>query len=305
MAGLAERPTLMNFIQAAQGWRDAAATNPDGMAFFYFAGHGLQRTKDDAVLLLDEFGGMPPGADPLVTSVDLRTLFYGMAPSTDFPNVARTQLYVVDACRNHPKQFNNFEQLHTAGVFQVALSGRDDRIAPIFYAAVPDSKGYAIAGRHTVFSQQLLRCLESGAARPGAEDATGNPGWEVTIHSLIQALTDRFNQLTPAEKADQDFTVGGQVKEAVLYRLPTPPQVELSLACDPEGARTAAQLEVLDAFGQPILSVSPLEPHPYQKTLAAGLYQLRTTFQGKPGFKDWTRLTQLMPPGKMWTMKVQ
>jgi hypothetical protein len=168
--GLALRPDLLNFVQSANAWRDAASTHRDGMSLFYFAGHGVQRTKDDAVLLLDDFGHLPVGMNPLQTSVDVRTLFYGMAPSAAFPQMARTQIYFVDACRNHPNQFNQFEKLSTTEFFTIAVSGRDDRIAPIFYAAVPDSKGYAVPGQHTVFSRQLLDCLQGGAGDAGEDD---------------------------------------------------------------------------------------------------------------------------------------
>ena len=72
------------------------------------------------MLLLEEFGN-GIGCS-LVNGVDVRNLFYGMAPSTTRPNIANTQLYFIDACRNMPEIFTNFETLQPTQIFPVELS---------------------------------------------------------------------------------------------------------------------------------------------------------------------------------------
>ena len=52
------------------------------MTIFYFAGHGVQRTQRDAVLLLDDFGA--PGGESLANTVDANHLFDGMVPPPNF-----------------------------------------------------------------------------------------------------------------------------------------------------------------------------------------------------------------------------
>jgi hypothetical protein len=144
--GLAEPCTLNNFLQAATDWRADAGTNKGNVTFFYFAGHGIQRGKDDSVLLMEDFNDGLGGY--LKNSVETIKLFFGMAPPNNTKeNMARTQLYFIDACRNLPPKFKNFDKVASTPVFDVELSGADDRSsAPIFYAAISDTKAAAIPG---------------------------------------------------------------------------------------------------------------------------------------------------------------
>ena len=53
--GVADAATTMNVLAAANEWRNDASSNRDNVTFFYFAGHGVQRTKEDAVMCLEDF----------------------------------------------------------------------------------------------------------------------------------------------------------------------------------------------------------------------------------------------------------
>ena len=66
----------------------------EGLAWFYFAGHGLELTSTEQAMVLADFGS---GYGPLLRrALTVNNLFYGMAPSARMPDVARTQVYFVD-----------------------------------------------------------------------------------------------------------------------------------------------------------------------------------------------------------------
>jgi Caspase domain len=303
LAGLADPPALDNFLTAADAWRADCSTHHDNIALFYFAGHGVQRSRDDAVLLLEDFGARGGGA--LRNTVDTNTLFNGMSPSADRPEMARTQLFFVDACRNRPAEFSNTELMGTTPVFDIELSDRDDRRAPVFYAAVPGSLAAGIRGQQTLFNRALLACLDGAAAQPVEED--GGVRWQVTVHSLSEALDRQIKELNRQLGADQDFTVWGHLKEATICVLPEPPQVEIVLEIEPLDALPVTGVEVRDAFGKLVWRLkAPLKPHPFQRSLPAGIYQFSARIKPpRDGLAD-VRLPfqQVAPPSHRVKVKV-
>src|SRR5690606_6608844 len=106
------------FRAAADAWRADARAHRGGATFFYFAGHGVQRTRDDAVLLLEGFGAPGPA---LQHAAATRNLLDGMAPAPSQQEIARTQFYFVDARRNRPAQLNNSEHLHVPDLWDAQL----------------------------------------------------------------------------------------------------------------------------------------------------------------------------------------
>jgi Caspase domain len=303
LAGLADPALLDNFLAAADAWREDCSTHRDNIALFYFAGHGVQRSRDDAVLLLEDFGARGGGA--LRNAVDTNTLFSGMSPSAGRPEMARTQLFFVDTCRNRPAEFSNTELMSTTPVFDIELSDRDDRRAPIFYAAVPGSLAAGIRGQQTLFSLALLACLDGAAAEPVEEE--GGVRWHVTVHSLSEALDREIKELNEQKHADQDFTVGGQAKEAMICVLPEPPQVELVLEIDPLDALPVTHVKVRDASLKLVCNLkAPLAPHPFQRSLPAGIYQFSAQIK-PPGdsLHDVQLLEQLRPSRHHVKLKVR
>jgi hypothetical protein len=85
------------FSAEVRKWRTDAASHRDGMSLFYFAGHGVQRKRDDAVMLLEDFGNPDEGLPTNAVAID--NLFNGMAPPLASERMARWQVYFVDACR--------------------------------------------------------------------------------------------------------------------------------------------------------------------------------------------------------------
>lgn len=302
MRDLAAEPTLEAVLEAADAWREDAAGHKDGMTLFYFAGHGVQRTNEDSVLILSDFGKGGGGA--LRCTIDTGSLYFGMAPSAIRPNLALRQIFVVDACRNFPAAFANFEQLQTTAVFDISLDGtRDSRQAPMFFGAVPGSTAQGIRGKETLFTRALLQGLRGGAARPDDDTPTV---WGVGVHSLTRALKVAMRDLNVQFGADQEVTTSRDADDVKLVTLAAPPPVEVTVAVDPPDALTCTRVELLSARNRVLQSLPvPLAPHPFTLTLPPGTYGLRAVIDPPhPEYEEYTLFRQLMPPSTPWIVEV-
>jgi len=282
---LAKSCSLQNFLQTASDWRKDAASHRDNIALFYFAGHGAQRTKDDAVLLLEEFGDGVGG--PLRATVELRNIFNGMAKSADYPEIAQTQLYFVDTCRDFLSEFRKIERPNTTDVFEVGLAGEDLRNAPIFYAAAPGTQAQGIPGDQTLFSKALLACLENDAGDFKAIE--GEDRWHISVDSLKNALRVKLNELKEQFSAEQDFIVSGLVADAIILFLDKIPEVDVILEIDPPYALAHTKIQVYNAdVVQPLPELpKPLDPYPYRTKWPAGFYKIDAVIEPPDArFKD-------------------
>ncbi len=249
LKGLAEPCTLNNFLVAANDWRTDASSHQENVTFFYFAGHGVQRTKDDSVLLLEDFDGRIGGL--LRNAVDTNNIFKGMAKSNTYPNMAQTQLYFIDACRDFLSAFKNFEPESTTPVFRVQLSGEDKRTAPIFYA--------------------------NGDAGE-LKEVNGQERWHISVHSLNAALETKIDDWNKTLGAQQDFILGGLVANTPTHFLDLTPLVEIVLEVVPLDALNCTRIKVLDDQGVPIPEPVPFPVlpnlHPYRCKWIAGFYTI-------------------------------
>ena len=272
-----------NFVKEAKEWREDARSTRDGFTFFYFAGHGVQRKQDDAVILLEDFGD-PDAGGPLNNAVDFNHLFRGMAPpAKPTEQIANRQIYFVDACRIVPREFSLHEWINVPDLFKVEIYGKDERHAPVFFAAVPGAKAYALKHEQTLFSKALLACFnEAGVEALREEDGEQEARWVVTVHSLNQALTLQFDDLNEKHNADQDYIMTGRVRNMHLIYLDHTPEVDVRLKIDPADAVPLVQLQVSDAWDREVWNLHPVDPHPYQKRLRAGIYGIRARIASSP-----------------------
>lgn len=234
------------FAQAASDWRDDCASSAENLTFFYFAGHGIQRTLEDSILLLQDFGTIP--GNPMINTTSLNNLFAGMAPHSSAPTMALSQIYFVDACREFPDELADFDVLNPGQVFMSRLGGRDDRKAPIFFAAVPGSTAYAIRGKATVFGSALLECMDIAAEV--REDADGNMVYEVGSDSLEDCLNSYFASLHPAERRDQEIMPGGGLaKNVPIHRLEKAPEIPVIIDLSPLQSFSEVEIVFEDEAG--------------------------------------------------------
>jgi hypothetical protein len=320
----ATRCTRENFTRAIRDWRQDSRSHADNITLFYFAGHGIQRSKADSILLLEDFANPDDGT--LTNTADIVNIFYGMAPPDPVFSPApianaKTQLYFVDTCRLRPSEFQNFAQMSVPDVFNVELTGPDNRQAPIFYAAIPGTEGYALKNQQTLFSRALLKCLRGGAGTPSdRNDANGNPHWHVSVQSLNVVLERYFAQLVSLPRTTQEFALGGQpTGDPTIIWLKQIPLVEIELEVEPDFALQVTKVDVADISGQPIAQLfdlqnnplmsvpTPLNPHPFRCLVEAGIYSFSAVVQPPHDAAFISRIDkprQILPPRFVYKRRV-
>lgn len=239
-----------NFAREMLEWRKDAGTNKNNITFFYFAGHGIQNTKRNTALLLDDFGD--PNEGPLAKAAGTGNIFYGMSPSphqnSPFANIARTQFYFIDCCRVMPQEIKDYDQIDIPKIFNVELSGCDDRHAPIFFASVPGAKAYALKNEQTYFSKILIECLNGGAGDASQEVETNeDPKWHVSAQTLNNALDKYFGEIASLPNTDQEFCLEGMpTGDRTIHWLDGPPMVKAKIKVNPSLAINNIKLEFVD-----------------------------------------------------------
>jgi hypothetical protein len=283
---------LNAFQQTAARWREDAATHPQNMALFYFAGHGFQRRRGGYQVMLLADVGDGVGAS-LKNAVDTYNLTEGMAPSIDLPYLARRQLYFIDACRLPTSDGYLYEKQDCTDVWDVPRLDPDmpdDRISTVFYTALPGTEAFAIPGEQTIFGKALMSCLEGGSA----EQVNGR--WCVTIDALNRGLRHYLARLQEEYNISQDFRLSGLGAPIVIREFKTAPEVEVDLEISPHNRADGVQVSMSD-FAQDRQFGPPLDPNPFRTSLQAGKYIVRARFAGAPADGDLIeRIESVDPP---------
>jgi hypothetical protein len=292
--------TRAEFVKHINAWRDDARASSNGFALFYFAGHGVQRSPGDSLILMQDFGD--PNDTPMARAVRINDLFWGMAPSESvLDGTALTQMFVVDACRDKPA---NFPAGEVISVWSDELpAGADNRTAPIF-APVSGTQAYEKVGEEAFFSSRLMKCLEGAGGQALSNPAGGPVKWAVTVHSLSNALAYETDELKRLKGVELLWAPSGWVKNATLHYLDGPPDVNVTLQVDPVEAVPFVRLTVLDSTGKLVMyDGDPVNPHPDSKLLPAGDYRVEASVKDSR-YTSVSDITRLMPP-QPCTVRVQ
>lgn len=292
----AEPATRESLRRAALAWREDCASDPENVAFFYFAGHGVVRTRWESVLLLSDFADAP--GNPLFNAVDVNNLFGGMAPTVARPDMARTQLWFLDACRVFPTQFDNFETLAASEVFEVELPDSDRRCAPVYFGASQGGAAYAVRGARTLFSRALLDSLDGA----GGEKLEGENRWVVTAGSLLRGMQAAVDRINAEEDGDQAIIGGGIAEhpERQIVELAGVPSVDIRLELEPAHRAGEVALSFHGPDGEPKDVPSPLDPNPFRDRWQAGSYRLHTT----PAIAGVDPEVPVRPPAFRWKARL-
>lgn len=250
----AQPATRANLANALLDWRDDASKAAGDSTFFYFSGHGIQRARGDSLLLLDDF--LKPREPLLNNAIDLSTIYNGMAEPS-LAHIPNTQLYFVDACRSDIKDMGQFVSPQAFSPWDITLGGRDDRIAPIFFASSSGNSTYGSnsPGGVSAFGRDFLECMKGGAADKIMIDADN--GWAVTIGTLAQALpkfVERYNRTVqgrPRSIVVDKFTR----TDPIIATLDQAPEVDCRVTFLPANAHTIVDLQ----FGEDLDEYNPVE----------------------------------------------
>jgi Caspase domain len=301
-----DRCTRGGFHSEARYWRANASQNPSDMALFYFAGHGLQRSRGDSVMLMEDFGD--GGGGTLNNAVSSLNLYNGMVSTATRPNIAQTQLYFIDACRVMPSEFKDHEMMSVPDLWDIEVGGPDLRRAPIFYAARSGKTSAGVPRLGTIFGLALIRCLENDAAQLNSDE--GPATWITTIYSLNRALRAAVAELNAAYRGDQEFVMDRDSGDATLRRFTAPPKVKVTLLVEPDHASQYTCIRVLNENGSVVLNLQPpIIPYPYRVDppgIDGGYYRIEATITPPlaPYVDSPPRTVTGQPPSASWKVKV-
>ena len=307
--------TRRNFDFAAKQWREDANLNKqnENVTFFYFAGHGAQLSKDNAIMLLEDFGDGGEGGI-FDKAVEVQNFVGGMKITPKRSTLARTQMYFIDSCRIFSNKLKNVD-VSPRALWDPNIGGTDDRLAPVFYAALPGDTAYGIKGEQTYFGEALLRCLEGGAGELREfEEFDGEERWYISIRTLTNKILDHVNDLNKRKKRNQVIDVnriGNRDIEKIICFLDGPPSVDVIFKVEPHEARQYIKVEIFNDKNEEVRESEPpipLEPNPYEGRLDAGYYTFnaRIIKPAQRDYQDYEGKSRLvMPPCYERNMRVK
>jgi hypothetical protein len=227
-----ESATREAIDSAFDDWWGRCNQNGDNVALFVFCGHGVQ--AESQILLAADFGKAK--LRPWANAIDFdQTRLAFMA------NKARTQLFIVDACRQMTLASKN--SLSNAAS-PLRAPDRNDRLHCEFdftaKATNRQGSAYGEPNEPSYFTKALLAGLAGGAATQYEREwyiRTGELGSRIhDLMSLVQAPDDQDPQIVT-------------VKPTFIRRVPVP-TAHLRVRCQPAEATSQAELSWHRA-GQP------------------------------------------------------
>lgn len=244
--------TYDNINQAFAAWFKRCDAHADNVGFFYFCGHGLQ--KEVMMLLPEDYGS---GLNPNATGIDFDRTYRGMARCC-----ARTQVYVVDACRQTPPSIVLDQTFGGNALISSILTLNKPRTAPRIFATAEGMAAFGDSGTVSRMTDALIKCLD------GLGSDKQNGRWRVDTDHLggaIQKLLDyrarAMGDLDP-QRVDPSGGDGAEGNQ-ILHVLPrnTAPNVIVSFACsEPHDVTLASFWHVARRGGRmPVPPATPLE----------------------------------------------
>lgn len=269
-----ERATMANVKAAFSEWWARCNANSGNTALFYFAGHGLSTASQ--FLLLEDFGA--PGPNLWENCLDFAGMRLGMRK-----NVADTQLFFVDACRESP--IDALTQLNPQGA---ALCAADifDNVAStgVYFAAAEGRQAYGPPDDVTFFCTALLESLDGAGAlgRAGA--------WAVDTFSLSNALGQIISRLVVEGAQPLTCNPSPSGTTAVIH-CPAHATVRTTISCRTPAANAEATIRLLR--GPQAHTSNPGEPRPWRGRVQPGEWDIEVDFQS---FSEFRHREALFPP---------
>jgi hypothetical protein len=249
-------PTIEHIREAFEKWAERCRQNPENIALFYFCGHGLQ--GDGQYLLASDFNRF--ATSPFAQAFDFDETRLALQQSGP-----RTQLYVVDACRDsYLGLAGNVPGLAVRDFFKSNACVNELTLRlPAFEQAFGE--------RHEVsrLTRALLQCLDGQAATP---DEHG--GWEVRTDNIRRSIS----HLLSPEGGDGGLTRTVEATgfgDIPLFRLGSAPPAKLTIRCLPPAAASRTKLACI-----------PQDP-PEQPSIDCGTAQEYGPDQDGASIQEW------------------
>lgn len=282
-------PTMAAVKIAIQDWYGRCNSDPGNVAIFYFCGHGLER--DSQYLLMEDFGAFEGSL--MGNALNMTRFHRGMAQCA-----AGTQLFFVDACREVSRELRALVVSGGESVLEPRLDGNLARDAPILYATAQGRKAFARTGASTQYVQALLQSLRGAGASKSPDD---QDRWQVRYHRLA-SVVGQLLRSTADGRSTQEVRTGGEAGDALVHELDGPPEVSVTVRCDPDTCARLAGLRL----------ESLRDGHRYLRDPADGPWQLRAVADAyslnavvDPPWQAAQKLVLVEPPLTGCTITVQ
>lgn len=249
-------------------FRDAARSHDENIAIVYVVGHGVQFSKNGAVLLLNDFADPMHRYETYTGAVDMRWMHDAMNQESE---IAQTQFWFVDVCRDLPEELEKYDVLAGVKGGNVTRTG-SAKSSPLFLSASSGQGAFAKNNGLTLFCDVLMKGLKEGhAARSEGER---NSPWRVSVNSLLEYLPDAVRTLADTGGKTQEVECTGKITNAVLHECLSPPDVDLtiSIRTDHDSSNYTANLKHRGSIVYKDHSDWPLTAR-----VRAGLYAIEVT----------------------------
>ncbi|WP_405959873.1 caspase family protein [Streptomyces sp. NBC_00024] len=218
-------PTIDNIREAFHEWTMRCAQHSGNIALLYFCGHGLQ--GDGQYLLASDFNRYSRA--PFAQAFDFDETRLALQQSGP-----RTQLYIVDACRNNclERPYGGVAGLAERDLFQ---TNRCEHELTVRLPAFDRASGDRYEVSH--LTRALIRSLEGQAATPDEL----HDGWEVRTDGIRRSIGRLLAEETGEGGSLRAVEATG-FGNAALYRLDGPPPAKLTVRCLPAEAAGRTKL---------------------------------------------------------------
>lgn len=293
-------PNMDGIRRAAVAWRKECGKGQDRVAYYYFCGHGILRDGGTTTFLAHDFA--MPDLPELFNAFDLNNVVGGMAPSAQFPDIARQQYYFLDCCQSISETLRTRISSQPSQLLSQELNAPDDRARPVFTASRPGGEAVAPFAEPTPFCEALLGALDAGG-RFSRTLPSGHKIWPVRANDLLFGI--RRNLVAAKQSAVVPTQVGQVVGDPEIVMNRNPPDVSFVLRIEPDGIVRNTQVTLSGkSLATPLVLPDQGREHPYQVTLSAGIYSLepRTIPDGPVG----PRQDEVVHPGfDLWVVRAQ
>jgi hypothetical protein len=293
-------PNLEGIRRAAVAWRKECGKGQDRVAYYYFCGHGILRDGGTTTFLTHDFA--MPDLPELFNAFDLNNVVGGMAPSAQFPEIARQQYYFLDCCQSISETLRTRISSQPSQLLSQELNLPDNRERPVFTASQPGGEAVAPFNEPTPFCEALLGALDAGG-RFSRTLPNGHKIWPVRANDLLSGI--RRNLVAAKQSAVVPAQLGMVIDDPEIVMNRNPPDVSFMLRIEPDGIVRNTQVTLSGkTLATPLVLPDQVHEHPYQVTLSAGIYSLepRTIPDGPVG----ARQDEVVYPGfDLWVVRAQ